>query len=142
MLQVGQTVTGRNGNCYQACVASVLELSLAEVPSRDATDTAERYVERLREWLQPRGLTLVSSDLAAHRASEFTPSVFFPQGYWIASLPTGSGDFAHAVVMRGLDVAWNPHPPPHPWERCPPHDPVINGFTHFVALDPARVRLD
>ena len=43
---------GRFGDCLRACVASVLELPYEAVPQFAVADD---WVERLQEWLAPRG---------------------------------------------------------------------------------------
>jgi hypothetical protein len=53
---VDQTRFGPDGNCTAACLASLLELALEDVPDfRDDSDNA-----RLNAWLAPRGLYAIT----------------------------------------------------------------------------------
>lgn len=52
MVRVHQSEHGPGGDCYAACLATVLELPLSEVPDLRGDP---RWGERLRAWLKPRG---------------------------------------------------------------------------------------
>jgi hypothetical protein len=138
MKGVTQTKYGRDGDYFQACVASVLEVELVDVPAREAADTPEQYVDRLRVWLEPRGLSLIALNLPLDgiRPREVNPRVLVPPGFWIAALDLGDEKFAHAIVMHGFEPVWDPHPKPHPWEYLT-KDPFVNGLAAFVSMDPA-----
>jgi len=136
MRPVLQTRVGRRGNCYQACVASILEVPIDEVPDQALGRTPEEYVHILRGWLAPRGLSLIAATLGPYTPEELLPELWHA-GYWIAGIATNSRDLDHAVVMRGNTVVWDPHPTPHNWEPYVAN-PHINGIAMFVPLDPAQ----
>lgn len=57
MKPVDQTTFFPNGNCYQAAVASILDLSLDEVPDL-YFDTAIKQMDVLNKWLNTKGQKL------------------------------------------------------------------------------------
>jgi hypothetical protein len=88
MIPVYQTIDGPDGNCYQACMASILEVPLGEIPTfagwRD-----------LRAWLAERGWSLVFGR---------------KDGCSIASQQTIRG--IHAVVCFDGEMVHDPSPRP------------------------------
>jgi hypothetical protein len=103
MKPVDQTTFGfPGGNCFSACVASLLELSIDDVPY--LMDDDEWYLH-FRRWLAPRG---------------FYPLCFVLDGGWTPDgLHILSGKSPrdpdnqkalHSVVARGSEIAHDPHP--------------------------------
>lgn len=96
MRPVDQTTYGVNdGNCFPACIASILEISIDEVPRFFGPS-----VDFLR-WLAPQGLS----------ATRYKGSDYVPPGYAIAAGP--SRRFAgrlHACVAYDGAVVHDPHP--------------------------------
>lgn len=102
MKPVDQTVFGYpNGNCFSACLASILELPLEEVPWFMAEGD---WLSRVQEWLKPRGL------YAACLLIDTTESPFYPPGWHILSGQSPRGDWLHAVVAQGTKIVHDPHP--------------------------------
>lgn len=95
MRPVDQTTYGPNdGNCFSACIASILEIPLAEVPRFMNVSAA------LMRWLAERGLS----------ATLYYSDEFVPPGYSIAAGP--SKRFAgrmHACVAFDGVVVHDPH---------------------------------
>ena len=61
MIKVYQTKFGcPGGNCFQASVASLLELELEEVPDF-ANEDHDNWWKNFSEWIEKRGLSLASS---------------------------------------------------------------------------------
>ena len=59
MIKIWQTQFGDgNGNCFQACVASILELTLNEVP-HFCRDYGKDWVWQTGKWLQKWGLNII-----------------------------------------------------------------------------------
>lgn len=57
MNPVEQTeLTSPDGNCFAACVASILELSLTDVPDYKGPG----WLDRWQDWLAPRNLTFIN----------------------------------------------------------------------------------
>src|SRR5215471_12277424 len=96
MRPVDQTTYGINdGNCFSACVASILEISLDQVP-RFFGPTADFF-----RWLAPQGLSATLFKSANN---------YIPRGYAIAAGP--SLRFAgrlHACVVYDGSVVHDPH---------------------------------
>lgn len=105
---VTQTVTGRHGNCFSACVASILEIPISQVPNYCAPGRSpERWWRAFNKWLAPRGLWALRIVDYDH----ITP------GYWIAcgkTVRSRKNSPGHAVVFRGGHFVWDPHPSGEP----------------------------
>ena len=98
MRHVDQTTYGPyDGNCFSACLASILEIPIEEVPLFLGT-----YWDDFLPWLKARGL-----GASLYRKSERR----FPLGYSIAGGP--SKRFAgkmHACVAYDGMIVHDPHP--------------------------------
>ena len=99
MQAIDQTTFGEGlGNCFSACVASILELPIDDVPFFGAD---ELWWTRFSEWLEARNLYAVCLKHRAGRA---------PVGYHILSGKSPRGEFLHSVVAKGEDIVHDPHP--------------------------------
>lgn len=109
MRPVDQTIfTVPGGNCFAACVASVLELSLADVPNFCDNMNAAWFTD-FRAWLRPRGLYAVSFKLAGKPGDP--DAGWYPEGLHIAGGPSPRYEgVLHAVVARGSAIVHDPHP--------------------------------
>jgi hypothetical protein len=107
-------VTGIPGDCWRACIASVLDLPADEVPHFVSLYWSEEdptlwYFETA-SWLKERGYALETW-------APGPPPRY--NGYAIASGPSPRGDFKHAVVRyvaaQSADgmLVWDAHDP-HP----------------------------
>ncbi len=119
MKRVTQTAFGRpHGNCFEACLASILELKLEDIPRY----TGDDWLERFNKWLQWQySLQLV---VAHHYAPDRT--------YSIANGPNQRGR-PHSVVMKGDELVHDPNP-----DRG-----GLSSVDHvmlFVASNPARMK--
>ena len=105
MTPVDQTIINdATGNCFAACVASILELSIDEVPNFMETrnEVEGGWYIAAWQWLQNRGYTLRHTQLGANQ---------YPEGYWIASgVSPRFPDRHHAVVYLGAVMTHDPHP--------------------------------
>jgi len=94
----------RPGNCWQACVASLLDLPLDQVPHfiEVSPRTWERHTRRFV--FEHTGLDL-GCFLPEFPLTE-------PGQYVIGSGPSPRGDFLHAVILDGATgaLAHDPHP--------------------------------
>jgi hypothetical protein len=122
MIPVMQTLTRvPEANCFAACVASILEVSIEAVPNFDGDD----WYQRWNAWLRPRGLALLTWP-----ASE---GGWRPEGYSILGAESPRGDWAHAVVCLDGEIVHDPHPvgmgKVGKWRD----------WTVFMALDPAKI---
>ena len=96
---VDQTLFGSSvGNCFAACVASILNVSLASVPNFCAS---EDWWQRFVHWLDQRELTAIRVD---------GEPTWLPDGALaIVSGPSDRG-LMHATVWRGQTMVHDPHP--------------------------------
>ena len=105
MKPVDQTVfVVPGGNCFSACVASLLELPLNEVPyfmGDDPPGQPSAWFERLSEWLKAHGYWAIQIQLNTD---------WRPDGLCILSGKSPRGDFLHSVVANGTEVVHDPHP--------------------------------
>lgn len=110
MIPVDQDIFGGGkGNCWAACLATLLDKPLSEVPNF-CGEMGDAWWEETQSWLQGQGLYGIEVFLAG-------------DGPWLMSLPpvpvilTGKsprGEFGHACVGRisGNDIEFihDPHP--------------------------------
>ncbi len=107
MKLVDQTVfTVPGGNCFSACVATILGLELADVPyfmgDFEESDKAA-WLERFRHWLAPHGYWPIN-----FRMMDWSPP---PEAVYILSAGSPRGDWDHSVVAAGDRVVLHdPHP--------------------------------
>ena len=107
MKPVMQTKFGEEGNCGQACVASILGLDLDEVPDfREAHAEGRHWQFTLRDFLLPLGLM----PIVYYQASEAYTDIR-PKGHHIAGgrSPRMHPD-GHYVVCFNGEMVHDPHP--------------------------------
>jgi hypothetical protein len=127
MIPVTQTLFGREeGNCLAACVASILELDLADVPNFCAGQSDGSWLRKLADWLAEQGMCSVHAsfvdgdpgvvpapeDLATMRAWMKLRRI----GFAIVSGYTTRG-LSHSTVWFDGEIVHDPHPS---------KDPLIN----------------
>jgi hypothetical protein len=136
-----QTVLGPKGNCFAACIASLLEVSTGEVPDLvdglpepgegdDARDWWLALFSRLNDWLRPRGLCYFEVTTQTPIAETYLWRTIAPGMLWIA-VGEGLEGSPHAVVMDGYELLHDPHPFGGGLKAC-------FGIGLLVPLDPAR----
>lgn len=125
MKPVDQTTFGNpGGNCFSACVASLLELPIEDVPYFMG---AEDWLAEFNAWLRPHGFYAVPTEVNRY---------WEPAGLCILSGTTERSRAPrdlHSVVARGYEALHDPHP-----SRAgllTKKDVVM-----LVPLDPARER--
>jgi hypothetical protein len=96
MIPIDQTIYGPEGNCFQACIASILEVPLDDVPEC----LGGRYDQRLLDWLHSKGLGLVLKPTAGGWLT----------GYCILTAKSPRTEGNHAVVIKDGEVVHDPHP--------------------------------
>src|SRR4051794_21614971 len=117
MKRVYQSMSGAQGNCFEACIASILELDLDAVPAytEPINEPMQTYLHRLDEHLlAKRGLRAVAVNVD-HKSDgdkpDRLPDYMSDDVLWIAQVqprPGENADFNHAVVMRGSELAHDP----------------------------------
>src|SRR5687767_9076240 len=91
-------VSNKIGDCFGACVASLLELPLAVVPN----DHSEQWWFIWRLFLKQFGLEM-------HWHPRNGP--IWQSEYWIASVKSKNfEDSTHAIIMNGSKVEFDPSP--------------------------------
>lgn len=100
MIPVYQTIfDSKRGNCWAACIASILELSLSDVPNfMDYED----FNEKCDDFLNKYGLYLI--------AFSVKDSKVIPQGYHIIVGNSPRYDCLHAVVGHNGKLVHDPFP--------------------------------
>jgi len=107
MKRVYQTNFGKSGNCFQACVASVLELELVQVPDF-VNDSKTEWFSNLRDWLKNYNLGVVNVDFTELSISDITQ---ISSGFCIAQGQKPNRDnVKHAVVMNNVCLSHDPLP--------------------------------
>jgi hypothetical protein len=107
MKPVHQTIfTHPNGNCLQACVASILEVEIDQVPNFTVGDG--HWWDRFSSYFGGLGIAPVAID----RANKSVPgeAIGVPLGYSILTGKSPRGDFNHAVVALDGKVVHDPFP--------------------------------
>jgi hypothetical protein len=109
---VDQTLFGEGaGNCFAACVASILGMPLVSVPNFCVEHGDDDWYGHFSKWLNDRGLaplTMVNADEHATAAHLCWARQFAADVHWIASGDTARGK--HAVVYVGGRLAHDPNP--------------------------------
>jgi len=117
---------GKEGNCFAACVASLLGLDLSDVPNFCARQT---WWVDLIDWVRPFGLRPLSFPTRG-RTDEWA-TWFAPDQVVIASGPAVRG-FDHSTLYLDGKLFWDPHPS---------GDGIllVNDVIFFMAVEPHRV---
>jgi hypothetical protein len=113
MIPIDQTKVGPvEGNCWAACIASILELPIEEVPNFVVEYEGE-YLKKTEEWIN--GLVKTRLWLKGHELGLVTvhcgnsPLGCIGTTYWIGVGKSPRGP-DHAVVYHGEDLVHDPHP--------------------------------
>lgn len=134
MIPVHQTRFGADANCHAACIASIFEVSLEDVPQPhvgdlDSIQSWHGYLERLqRDFLDQRGVCALS--FGVHTTD--TGEEIKPRGYSILSLHLQSTQQGHALVCLDGVPVHDPFPTTTQIEVTP------LDWTLFALLDPAK----
>ena len=131
MKPVQQTKTGPlRGDCLAACVASIFEVSIKDVPHLDE----DSWHQNLREWLNARSFSFVYIESDAQ-------SLAAPDGLSIAcqSFYVSTGEYAgekrtHCVVSHNGTTIWDPWPGSGTFSQ---KSPETVSWIVFTVLDPS-----
>jgi len=101
-----QTSFGKKGNCFSACIASILEVPLDTVPVF-CVDFPSRWAEKANEWLhEHHGVMLFC---VTPPSEGFVETQYKAPFYHIMSGPALRG-LQHSVVGRNGKMVYDPHP--------------------------------
>lgn len=96
----------KHGDCMRACVASIFELSLEEVPNFNDPDSSY-YAKNLEKWGSERGITAVNITLT-------NDDLDVIKNCWVIAVGKSPRDKneedRHAVVWYNGKVVHDPHP--------------------------------
>lgn len=139
MKKVHQSRSGiPHGDCTRACIASVLELPLEEVPDphwpegvtfKPGTPESETAVKKMYQvwldWLAKYNLALISV---------LPGGWLYRDSYYIAGVQSPRGP--HHVVAQGERIVWDPSPHQDSYHA------KIEDQTFFINIDPAMTVKD
>lgn len=108
MIPITQTdPTKETGNCFAACIASILEIPLDEMPNFHSEFWADDWIE----WLRPRGFSLMTWDLPDDiEILRHERRRYLMPGYCILAAESPRFDCLHAVVCLDGEIVHDPHP--------------------------------
>jgi hypothetical protein len=145
-------------HCWEACLASILEVPLNDVLLRPEEEFVltrrsnpwpleeqpEWMMVNVRAWVEKRfGLSFFHLPLwkpfrLSDRRSHDDYGPWVPNGYWIGCVSTDEPNVLHALVMHRRTIAWDPHGTDDPAEMEFGPDPEFRAMTLFLYLDPAH----
>lgn len=129
MIPQNQTEFGPGkGNCWAACIASILGVPLETVPNFCGGASKEHWWSETQHWLSCCGLTMLEMDVS-RRPQDF--STLF-DCYWIANGKSPRFDCLHSVVYCGDKMVHDPHP-----DGTGLKGPVQSA-SFMVSIDPAK----
>ncbi len=106
MKPIFQTTFGKKtGNCFSACVASILELSLEEIPSFCVYYSPSISAEKFDKWLSEKNLFTILV-----KFNKNNPPNKKYMGYHIIAGQSPRYNCTHAVVGYGDKILHDPHP--------------------------------
>lgn len=98
-----------NGDCFRACVASVMERAVEDVPHFCSKENESSWWDILVDWLDLEGWACVLVE-AKNDADEPFRWPYFPNSvYYLAGGMSPRG-FLHSVVYRDCKMVHDPHP--------------------------------
>lgn len=99
MILKKQTRTGPKGNCFEACVASLLEVEVSELPNLSLHGN-DSWFDAMQGWLVARGWYAI--------AVEFDGKAFDPVCIAVGDSPRGN--HKHAILWRRGRIVHDPYP--------------------------------
>lgn len=110
---VRQTRTGDNGNCFQACVATILDLPLEVVPDFCNVADIDNWWRKFQDWLEKYNLGAINI-----HTKGVTPTLSEPpyrQQVIMSGYTSRSSKRLHSVVgeykeeIHNFETIWDPH---------------------------------
>jgi hypothetical protein len=101
-----QTIFGYpHGNCFQACVASITDTPLEEVP-HFCDGENENWWSDTKKWCEQNGLVVVNFEWNIN----LLPTLEAIDDHYIVSGPSPRGNWLHSVVGYKGKCVHDPHP--------------------------------
>jgi hypothetical protein len=108
MRRVHQTVFGKGGNCFAACVASLLELEIDKVPNfHEEHDPS--WPAAFKTWLAQHGLFPLVINIPTDSPDDLLAHLMVNGATCIAGGQTARGSH-HACIYRGCNLIHDPYP--------------------------------
>jgi hypothetical protein len=110
-----QTKFGKpEGNCFAACIASILECDLADLPDFADKPADENWLAWFNALLAPKGFGIFHSEASAEKPL----NVYIPLGTHFIVAGPGKRGIQHCVIMKsnggeqgfGDDFVHDPYP--------------------------------
>jgi hypothetical protein len=93
------------GNCFEACLASILDMNISDIPMFHEGD----WFQRLWQWLKEKGLTCHGT-ISPEDVLTYSDGI---DGYFIVAGESPRGKHirgGHAVVFKNGKMIHDPHP--------------------------------
>ncbi len=127
MKPVKQTIfDNENGNCMQACIASLLEMELVQVPN--FVYSGKKWWTAFREWIASLGYSPLEVNWPIPLSDE-GQHIFPNEGQvcWaVGNSPRG--DWKHAILVKYIKGEWTNYHDPHPSDDFLDGDPELVGM--------------
>lgn len=106
MIPIDQTgfIPFVDGNCFSACIASILEMPLEDVPLFYNDEGINNWYDKFDNWCKENGYW------ASYYSIEDMGDDWCPDDYSILSGQSPRGDWLHSVVAYGNEIVHDPHP--------------------------------
>lgn len=108
MKKVFQTKFGEKGNCFEACLASILEKKIDEVPTLGSD---EGWLYKLSDFLAPLGLFYIEIDPENNEERKVIQAMYEDGTdiyHFVNGISPRGGE--HAVVGLNGKIVHDPHP--------------------------------
>ena len=135
--------TFKTGNCGEACIASILEIALSDIPllhnPKDPKDS-HTYCKNLRLFLSKYELSYIDIEF-----NENNDPIDFLKDCWILATgpsPRGSKKWhRHGVVWRNGEIVHDPHPSGDGLEKIELYGMFIemNPSKHIKSIEESRI---
>ena len=106
MKKIKQTILDlKHGNCMQACVASLFELPLNEIPNF-MKDGGDRYDYHLQKWCKKKNLLCLDVSIEDEHLLKYFKDIYL---IGVGISPRDSNN-NHAVIIKNGKIIHDPHP--------------------------------
>lgn len=125
-------------DCMTACLATIFGCAYEDAPVLCDFVTGEpvdRWHSVYDNWLYGRGFSSLERNRETRDGDDPMRCPWSLPCLWIGGVQSPRYDGAHAVVCRGRDIVWDPHP-----QREMGHHGWLDA-TYFLPIDPARLAL-
>ena len=127
MKPIKQTTFGKQGNCFPACIASVLEIPLEGIPNF-CVEFPSKWHWEVNKWLSENHGVVLLTITPWDQDHVFPP--FVVDTYHLMSGPSVRGHH-HSIVALNGKMVHDPHPDGHGLIE-------VKDWDFFVVADPGR----